>query len=138
MDQFLPPILEWISTTHGSGRHEYYGWVVVLIFATSIAKRLSKSEKAENKKTLRAQQIEFLRSGSLVAVIYSEDNQVSVSYTASIEEGGEGYRIMVREIKAAEESLLINEAAKTLEAIESIIKEKTLFSISDFRPVNCS
>ncbi|MCW3148920.1 hypothetical protein N8H22_09980 [Stutzerimonas stutzeri] len=136
MDQFLPPILEWISTTHGSGRHEHYGWVIVSLFAISIAKRLDRSEKSENQKSLRTQQIAFLKSEPLLATIYSEKSQATIKYTACIKEDGEGYRIAVWALQAAKENPLLNEAANTFEAIEVLIKEKTPFSISDFRPRN--
>lgn len=133
MDQFLSPILEWISTKHGSGRHEQYGWVIVSLFAISIAKRLSKFEKSENKRSLHAQQAELLKKGPLFAIIYSEENQVIIKYTAELKVENEGYRMTIRVLQQAQEKKIFDYFANTLEAIEKSISAETKFTISDFK-----
>jgi hypothetical protein len=138
MDQFLPPILEWISTTHGSGRHEQYGWVIISLFAISIAKRLSQSEKSENKKSLHAQQAELLKKGPLFAIMYSEESQATIKYTAELKAENEGYRMTIRALQQTQEKKIFDYFANTLEVIDKSIRAETQFTISDFKLSNGS
>jgi hypothetical protein len=136
MNQFIAPIIDWIGSTHGHGRHEYYGWIIIIIIATSIANKSALKELLLNNKLLRQKLKENLNEKALSATIFSEENNQTIKYIGSITKEDSGYRITIKTSLPLEEKIILNEIIESLDTADFFLRNNSKFILSDFRATN--
>lgn len=134
MNEFLAPILEWLSTQHGAGRRPAYGWVIVVLFAFFIATAVGNATQAERRKVRRKTLIASLLKGPVSADLVSDEAGKSIRHFAHLHLEGDAYRLRV--VRA--EQPLFDAALGSLDEVEAFLIQHTTFVLSDFKTSGAS
>lgn len=133
MNEFISPILDWLSTTHGSGKRDQYGWVIVLMVVVTAARYISKSEATTQSKFLKKNVATTLSKKELSAsAIVEKDNHESMHH-AKLLKSNNDYNLEIRISSTELAEQKISKKMNTIEELELYLSEHTCFLLSDFK-----
>lgn len=133
MHEFITPILDWLSTTHGSEIRGQYGWVTVLMVVIVAARHISQNEATLQRKCLKSKIATTLSEKDLSAsAIVEKDNHQSKHY-AKLLKVNNGYNLEIRTSSPELAEKIISKKISTIEELELYLSENTCFLLSDFK-----
>jgi hypothetical protein len=133
MHELITPILDWLSTIHGSDARGQYGWVIVLMFVVVAARNISQNETSSQRKCLKNRIAAMLSEKQLSAsAIIENDNHQSTLY-AKLLKANNNYNLEILTSSPELAEQTINITMSTIEELELYLSEQTCFLLSDFK-----
>ena len=133
MHEFITPILDWLSTIHGSEARGQYGWVIVLMLVVVASRHISQNEALSKRKCLKNRISKTLSERKLSAsAIVEKDNRQSKLH-ARLQKTNNVYSLEILTSSSEIAEQTINMTMSTVDELELYLSEHTCFLLSDFK-----
>jgi len=133
MHEFITPILDWLSTIHGSEARGQYGWVIVLMLVVVASRHISQNEALLKRKCLKNRISKTLSERKLSAsAIVEKDNRQSKLH-ARLQKTNNVYSLEILTSSSEIAEQTINMTMSTVDELELYLSEHTCFLLSDFK-----
>jgi len=133
MHEFITPILDWLSTIHGSEARGQYGWVIVLMLVVVASRHISQNEALLKRKCLKNRISKTLSERKLSAsAIVEKDNRQSKLH-ARLQKTNNVYSLEILTSSSELAEQTINMTMSTVDELELYLSEHTCFLLSDFK-----
>jgi len=133
MHEFITPILDWLSTIHGSEARGQYGWVIVLMLVVVASRHISQNEALSKRKCLKNKISKTLSERKLSAsAIVEKDNRQSKLH-ARLQKTNNVYSLEILTSSSELAEQTINMTMSTVDELELYLSEHTCFLLSDFK-----
>jgi len=133
MHEFITPILDWLSTIHGSEARGQYGWVIVLMLVVVASRHISQNEALSKRKCLKNKISKTLSERKLSAsAIVEKDNRQSKLH-ARLQKTNNVYSLEILTSSSEIAEQTINMTMSTVDELELYLSEHTCFLLSDFK-----
>jgi hypothetical protein len=127
MHEILNPILEWLSTEHGSSYRSGYGWMQVVVAATLVGGLLKTHELRSRKRSLKEKVCRQLSDGCLTAKIFAASGTAT---TATLHKNDKSYVVTIygSDIPGDERRW----ECCSIDEVENFLERETILRLSDF------
>ncbi len=133
MHEFITPILDWLSTIHGSEARGQYGWAIVLMLVVVASRHFTKNEISSQRKCLKNKIEEILSERKLSASAIVENNNYQSTINASLQKSNNIYILEILTSSSDTAEQKIDVTMSTVDQLEFYLSEHTCFLLSDFK-----
>ncbi|WP_156350932.1 hypothetical protein [Pseudomonas sp. EGD-AK9] len=133
MHEFTTPILDWLSTIHGSGARGQYGWALVLMLVVVASRHISQNEASSQRKCLKNKIEEKLSERKLSASAIVEIDNKQSKINASLQKSKNIYILEILTSSSDTAEQKIDVTMSTVDDLELYLSEHTCFLLSDFK-----
>jgi len=126
MHEILNPILEWLSTEHGSSYRSGYGWMQIVVVVTFVGGLLKTNELRSRKRSLKEKICRQLSDGCLTAKIFAS----GTATTAKLQKNDNSYVVTIygSDIPGEERRW----ECCSIDEVENFLERETVLRLSDF------
>src|SRR5690606_3162073 len=127
MHEILNPILEWLSTEHGSSYRSGYGWMQVVVAATLVGGLFKTNELRSRKRSFKEKMCRELADGCLTAKVFTASGTAT---TAMLQKNDTRYVVAIygSDISKVE----IRQEFCSIDDVEEFLEKETILRLSDF------